>query len=116
MGIGMVSRIAMCPLHATTSVAVSQNCTCRGVYFLSRTTPRVRPHPPGRRARPSRYAGVGYGLRNKLRQYAAKKGVLYPPWACMDWFRRFHLQAPRVFSVVQGIAFGGDGLIPLSGR
>jgi len=35
---------------------------------------------------------------------------LYPPWACMDWFQRFHLQAPRVFGVVQGIAFGG-GLV-----
>lgn len=35
------------------------------------------------------------------------KTSVYWPWACMDWFKRFHLQAPHVFTTMRAIAFGG---------
>jgi type IV secretory pathway TraG/TraD family ATPase VirD4 len=58
------------------------------------------------------YAASALAYQRALGEPLLKLGTtfLYPPWACMDWFRRFHLQAPRIFAVVRGIAFGG-GLI-----
>jgi type IV secretion system protein VirD4 len=35
---------------------------------------------------------------------------IYSPWACLDWYQRFHLQAPKTFGAVQAIVFGG-GLV-----
>jgi type IV secretion system protein VirD4 len=60
----------------------------------------------------TQYAAGALAYQRALGEPLLKLGTtfLYPPWACMDWFRRFHLQAPRVFAVVRGIAFGG-GLI-----
>jgi type IV secretion system protein VirD4 len=60
----------------------------------------------------TQYAAAELAYHRALGSPLARIGSvsLYAPWACMDWYKRFHARAPKVFDVVQAMAFGG-GLV-----
>jgi type IV secretion system protein VirD4 len=63
----------------------------------------------GTLAAATQYAAAALSYHRALGPPIIKLGgvSLFPPWACMEWYQRFHGRAPKVFDVVQAIAFVG---------
>jgi type IV secretion system protein VirD4 len=57
----------------------------------------------------TQYAAAALSYHRALGPPLFKLGgvSVFPPWACMEWYQRFHARAPKVFDVVQAIAFTG---------